>query len=655
MIRRTLRPPRSLQARLLWPTMFVIFLLMTAVTAIVEYHQRTSIIGEAERRGEALTRSLAAISLGPLLVYNFTALEQNAARLASEADVRYAIILDADGRVAAHSAKPDRVGAVLADEVSRRAAASGEPLAQQTRLGAAGEAIYDFAVPIMVDQTRWGTVRVGLSKRRMEAQIQTTRLELLALTVATLILGGLAAALVARRIARPVRELAAGATAISRGELLQRIEPSTFDELGALAVAFNHMAEQLFQERRALEDAHHELRRRFEELEDVKRYTENILASITSGIVTVDLEGRVVMLNAAAEMLTGFFAGEVTSRYGTELFAQAPEIGEMLMETLATRSPITNVAVTLKRRTGTPVPVEVSTAPLKGTEGKDLGVVAVLRDVTLVHELEGRLRRSDRLAALGTLAAGLAHEIKNPLTSALTFSRHVGRRYDDPQFRESFQRVVPPELDRINGIIERLLELSRPAPATFRRVPLAELLDRVVELFANRIEAHHVRVVRDYARDVAPVAADEDSLYRALINVVGNALDAMDGAGMLGLRLAWAGAHAPLRPGRVAASRYQVVIEISDTGRGVRPEDADRLFNPFFTTKQRGTGLGLALTHKIIEDHGGIIDFRSEPGAGTTFRIILPLTPPVVSVDPGGADTPRTLATRHRPRADGPA
>jgi PAS domain S-box-containing protein len=625
MIRGTVWPLRSLQARFLWATVLVIFVLMTAVIIMVEHRQRASIIGEVERRGEVLTRNLAATSYAPLLLYNFTALEQNVARVASEEDVRYAIVLDADARVAAHSRRHDRVGAVLDDVASRRAAAADTPLTQQTNLSRSGEGIYDFAVPIIVEGRRWGTVRVGLSKRRMEAEIRYTRLELLGFTAATLVLGGLAAALVARRIARPVRQLAEGATAISRGELLQRIEPSGFGEIGALAVAFNHMASQLFQQRRALEDAHTELRQRFVELEDVKRYTENILASLTNGIVTVDLDGRVVTLNPAAEMLTGFFAGEVTSRYCTELFAQTPEIGEMLMETLASRTPIAGVALALKRRSGAALPVEVSTAPLKGGEGKDLGVVAVLRDVTLVRELEGRLRRSDRLAALGSLAAGLAHEVKNPLTSVLTFSRHVARRFDDPHFRDRFQRVVPRELERINGIIERLLELSRPVPATFTRIRLASLVDRAVELFANEIESQQVQVVRDYARDLPPVPADEESLYRAVINVISNALDVMQAGGRLGLRLGWAGSHEGFRSARVMLAGRQVVIEISDTGPGIRPEEAERLFNPFFTTKERGTGLGLAVTHKIIEDHGGVIDFESTAGVGTTFRIVLPL------------------------------
>jgi two-component system sensor histidine kinase AtoS len=627
----------SLQAKFLWATVLVVFLLMSAVIVVVDHRLRVGIIEEVERRGEVLSRNLAALSQAPLLLYNFTALEQNVARIAAEHDVRYAIVLDADGRVAAHSGHPERVGTVLGGPVHASAAAAVEPLTQQTVLAETGEAAYDFAVPVLVERRQWGTVRVGLSKRRMEAQILRTRFQLLALTAATLLLGGAAAAVVARRIARPVRQLAEGATAIARGELLQRIEPSGFDEISALAVSFNHMAAQLFQQRSALEDAHRELRRRFDELEDVKRYTENILASLTNGIVTVDLDGRVVTVNPAAEMLTGFFAGEVTGHYCTELFAQTPEIGEMLMATLASRVPVAGVSLALKRRSGAALPVEVSTAPLKGGEGKDLGVVAVLRDLTLVRELEGQLRRSDRLAALGSLAAGLAHEIKNPLTSVLTFSRHVARRFDDPHFRERFQRVVPRELERINGILERLLELARPVPAAFTRIRLAALVDRAVDLFANEIESQQVEVTRDYARDLPPVAADEESLYRAIINLVGNALDAMSGGGRLGLRIAWVGSNGAFRPSRSALAGRQVVIEISDTGAGIRAEDAERLFNPFFTTKERGTGLGLAVTHKIVEDHGGMIDFQSAAGVGTTFRIVLPLIPPVV----GTADVRR--------------
>jgi len=618
--------PRSLQARLLWGTVPVIFLVMVSVLIVVEQRQRTAVIDETERRGQVLAKDLAAISQSHLLLYNFTALEQNVARLAAEQDVVYALILDADGRLVADSGRPERIGQILTNAVDRRAAETAEPLMQDTTTRS-GRALYDFAAPIIVQERKWGTVRVGLSKQRMEALIRRTRWELGALTVATLIVGGLAAALVARRISRPVQRVAEGADAISRGELDFRIDAVTDDEIGRLAVAFNHMAAQLRQQRSALQSTNVELRQRLEELADLKSYTDNILASLTTGIVTVDLDGRVVTLNPAAEMMTGFFAGEVAGRYCTEVFVQTPEMGEILMEAIGSRAASPGVAATLRRRNGRTVPIEISTVPLKGGDGKDLGVIAAMRDITVVRELEQRLRRSDRLAALGSLAAGLAHEIKNPLTSLLTFSRHLTRRFDDEQFRAKFQSVVPRELERINGIVERLLELSRPARLTFSPVRLPALVERAAELYAHEMETAGVRVVREYARDLPTVWADPNALYEGLVNLVRNALDAMPSGGRLTLRAGWADGDAALPGRRSATGARRVRIEIADSGVGINPADADRVFNPFFTTKDGGTGLGLALTHKIVEDHGGSIDFRSVPGAGTTFRLDIPLFP----------------------------
>src|SRR5205807_1492053 len=377
---------------------------MTGVFVVVDHRQRVAIVDEFQRRGEVLARNLAAISYGPLLLYNYTALQQNVTQAAAEDDVRYALVLDADGKVAVHSGHPERVGSAMEGAVPARAAAAGEPLIQES-VTSRGESIYDFAVPVRVEGRKWGTIRVGLSKQRMDAEIRKTRLE-----------------------------------------------------LGAL----------------------------------------------TNGIVTVGLDGRVVTLNPAAELLTGFFKGEVSGRYCSEIFAHTPAISDILMETLASRAPITGVNLTLRRRNGSAMPVEFSTAPLKGGEGKDLGVIGVLRDLTLVRRLESDLRRSDRLAALGTLAAGLAHEIKNPLTALVTFSRHLERKFDDVRFRERFQSVVPHELERINAIVERLLELARPARMNVALVRLPGLLDRVAELYANQIEAQQIEVVREYGRDVPP-------------------------------------------------------------------------------------------------------------------------------------------------------
>src|SRR5687767_4427256 len=173
---------RSLAARLSLGTVLVVSTVMAGLIFMVERHQRGAIIEETERRGEVLARNLAAMSYGPLLLYNYTALEQSAARIGAEADVVYAVVLDADGKVAAHSRNAARVGELLPGDVDRAAAAARALLRQDTDEAREG-AIYDFAVPVFVNDEKWGTVRVGLSKARMQAEIQRIRWELGALTL----------------------------------------------------------------------------------------------------------------------------------------------------------------------------------------------------------------------------------------------------------------------------------------------------------------------------------------------------------------------------------------------------------------------------------------------------------------------------------------
>src|SRR3989475_2668007 len=343
------------------------------------------------------------------------------------------------------------------------------------------------------------------------------------------------------------------------------------------------MAAQLLQQRSALEDVNSELHRRYQELADVKSYTDSIVNSMTSGIVTINLEGRVVTLNPAAELLTGYFAGEAGSRYCTEVFGQTPEIGEILMETLTSRAPIGNVPLALRRRNGSTLPVELSTAPLKGSDGKDLGAVGILRDLTVVRQLEGQLRRSDRLAAIGTLAAGLAHEIKNPLMSLRTFISRVPSRFDDERCRERFQSVVPRELERINRIVERLLELARPPRMSFSLVRLSALVERIVDLYADQIETSGITVVREFARDVPPIQADEEALHRALVNLVANALDAMTAGGRLTLRLGWSEGGDPPGRGRRAVNR-RLRLAGQDSGTGIPASATDPHLNPSLHT-----------------------------------------------------------------------
>ena len=441
--------------------------------------------------------------------------------------------------------------------------------------------------------------------------------------MATLLLGAGAAALVARRIAGPVHQLEAGAAAIARGDLNQRIEPTTADEIGRLAVAFNHMAAQLFQQRAALEDVHSELKQRFEELADLKSYTDSILASVSSGIVTVDLDGRVVMLNPAGELLTGFFAGEAARRYCTEVFAATPELGEILMETLTSRAPISNVSLTLRRRAGGSLPIELSTAPLKGGDGKDLGAVGIFRDLTAVRTLQSpapALRPPGRAGHPGRRAgprdqdaADLGAPVQPPPGPALR--------------RRALPRAVPePGAAGAGAHQPDRRTAARAGPAAPAAASPWSACPRCWTGSSSctppSSRPRRIVVVREFARDVPPIQADEEALYQAFVNVVSNAIEALSSGGRLTLRLGWHDG-----PGRSRTFSRRVAVEIADTAQGSRPPTPSTCSRPFFTTKEGGTGLGLALAHKIIQDHGGSIDFRSTPDVGTTFRIVLLLVP----------------------------
>ena len=202
------------------------------------------------------------------------------------------------------------------------------------------------------------------------------------------------------------------------------------------------------------------------------------------------------------------------------------------------------------------------------------------------------------------------------------------RKFDDLRFRERFERVVPHELERINAIVEQLLELARPARLVFQAVRLPELLDRTLDLYAHQVESKNIDVHREYARDCPPIQADPEYLYQGLLNLVANALEAMSPGGRLTVRAGWNYGAGASRPARSTGPSREIKVEIEDTGKGISSSEADKIFNPFFTTKAAGTGLGLALTHKIVEDHCGSITFRSIPGTGTTFRVILPAALP---------------------------
>ncbi len=233
--------------------------------------------------------------------------------------------------------------------------------------------------------------------------------------------------------------------------------------------------------------------------------------------------------------------------------------------------------------------------------------------IVLAEENE-RLRReieqSEKLKAVSTLAAGMAHEIKNPLASIKTFTEYLPQKYEDPAFREKFTRIVTQEVEKINALVVHLLDFAKPAPPKKQPVHMAHLLDETIDFLQGKLVAKHLTVDRRYRHD-SEVLVDPAQMTQVFLNVLLNSVDGMDGPGTITID-----SH---------ANNGHVEVAIRDSGIGIEPKHLDRVFDPFFTTKSTGTGLGLSVVHGIISEHRGRIRMESAPGDGTTLRIALPI------------------------------
>lgn len=237
-----------------------------------------------------------------------------------------------------------------------------------------------------------------------------------------------------------------------------------------------------------------------------------------------------------------------------------------------------------------------------------------------LHELEAELRRRDRLSALGEVAVGIAHEVRNPLGIIKTSAELVQKKGNLPPTDTKLLSYVVDEVRRIDGLIKNFLAFAKPAPPLLAPVRAIDVIERVTRFAEPELARRHIALRLDDRAEGAIVKADEDQLYQACLNLILNAVDAMAGGGTLAISLNRAGAH--LR------------IAVSDTGHGISPEHKERIFNPFFTTKEQGTGLGLAKVFAVMESHAGRVECKSTPGEGATFILTLPLAagdPPHVS------------------------
>ncbi|HZR18175.1 MAG TPA: ATP-binding protein [Verrucomicrobiae bacterium] len=344
-------------------------------------------------------------------------------------------------------------------------------------------------------------------------------------------------------------------------------------------------------------------------------------ASLVSGVILVNPESKVATLTPEASEILGLPKDsepeQPLERVPAALLKLANEVLLSGKPGSARQVPV-DAGSTAELLLASAVPIKA------GTTGSI--AVLTLHQVNASGEFLQRIQQLDRLANAGTLAAGMAHEIKNALVAGRTFLDLLLEKNSD----EELVQIVRRETSRIDAIVSRMLRFAGTNASSLKPLHVHELLEHALRLVQPQMATSSVSLERSLkaARDV--IRADEYELHQAFVNLFLNALEAMGQGGKLTITT-------EVRP--ASQEEPQIEITIRDTGTGVLPEHADRLFEPFFTTKAAGTGLGLAVTQRIIQEHGGSISVRSEPGQGTTFSVILPLVPEAAGMQLGGFST----------------
>lgn len=359
----------------------------------------------------------------------------------------------------------------------------------------------------------------------------------------------------------------------------------------------------------------------FTEVQNARIYNEILLENLTTGVVASDTSGRITVFNHEAEKITGLTSTKETT------IDQLPEpLSIVLNATIVSEQKQVDRELTFTNGSEN-VYVHASSSIFHGEDGKLLGALMVVTDVTTLKKMEQQIRRSDRLASLGTLSAGMAHEIKNPLVSIKTFAQLLPERYEDSDFRDTFSSLIAHEIDRIDSLVNQLLRFARPAKPLLRPMHVHEILEKTLLLVQHRLYQKEIKVTRSWDAKVDTIHADSDQLEQVFLNFFLNAMDAMKRGGELQVKTEIRRGDillAQLTPDGVK-SQDALRISIRDTGEGIRAEDLTHVFDPFFTTKDYGTGLGLSVVHGIVQEHGGQIEVESELKKGTVFHISLPL------------------------------
>jgi PAS domain S-box-containing protein len=471
--------------------------------------------------------------------------------------------------------------------------------------------VYEVTLPIQIAGEPFGEIRVaaqtGLLREDILPALRSAGLILLiAVPLATLF-----AAIVSQASLAPLARISAQLDGISAGEFDQKPIQSG-DEFGQVSTKISQLGLQL----RGVREIFSTLRENLNQ----------VMAGLEDGLLLFTRDGRAVMVSPAAEKFLGVKADQLLGRRAAEIFPPEHALREVLRLEGEAPAPLGTTEIRLAvpgdpSGPGRQVSVSVQAIPEEGSQDSgQMGALVTLRDLESLERIGSELQVSERLAALGRVTAGVAHEVKNPLNSMRLWLENLKENLaaDSSQLpaaanagAQQAVAVLDSEIDRLDRVVKRFLDFTQPVDMHLEETHLAELLRDILSVARPQAERAGVQMEEDLAGHLPPVRVDRELFKQAVLNLVLNAVEATPAGGHVAVHL--------VRRGEVAE------VSVVDTGCGIAPEHRSRIFQLFFTTRKEGSGIGLASAFRIVQLHNGAIDFESEVGRGTTFRIELPL------------------------------
>ncbi|HYL91860.1 MAG TPA: ATP-binding protein [Alphaproteobacteria bacterium] len=511
-----------------------------------------------------------------------------------------AAIVTTHGRALLHTTQ-----SLLGKEVPRRDDFSSVVtggIRKQFRIIYGPSQVYDVRVPLARNGIPFGEVRVGVSTVLLKSQLQPLISRALFLSGGSVLICLILSAVLSTVALRPLAAINRRLDLLTAGQVDGAEPPARrTDEYGAVSTKIERLGKQM-----------RDVKEVFSAL---KENLDQMMANLQDGVMLFTSDFRAVLVSASAERFVGRPRGEMLGQHPSEIFSPDTRLGDTILQALATHRALVQEEISTEQ--GSHIQIDLDFIEERGER---IGALLTLRDAESVHRIEDEIELSRRLAAIGRLTSGVAHEVKNPINAIVVHLEVLKQKLNitEPDARRHID-VITSEIKRLDRVVQTLVDFTRPVELHLTDLDLRKVVEEVVALATPEAAQKSVQILRAICPEPLPVRVDVDLVKQAILNIVINGVQAMPQGGSLNVT--------------VRRENDGAVVKVRDQGQGIPPEVRDKIFNLYFTTKKGGSGIGLAMTYRVVQLHHGSVEFDSMEGSGTSFYLRFPLVDSAAAVE----------------------